>query len=106
MVNENKAKVALEYGPIVFCAEGIDNAGRGKEIIIDEKADFSAAFDAVTARDDFAEISEKQLGIYPQSTGEAADQRLKLGTVVDPSTNVPVNRSGQPSLFTSPHEDV
>ena len=46
---------------------------------------YSAAFQAVTERSDFAEISEKQLGVYPQSTGEAADKRLKLGTVVDPA---------------------
>ncbi|MGI9502925.1 MAG: Bug family tripartite tricarboxylate transporter substrate binding protein [Geminicoccaceae bacterium] len=46
---------------------------------------YSAAFQAVTERADFAEISEKQLGVYPQSTGEAADKRLKLGTVVDPA---------------------
>ena len=46
---------------------------------------YSAAFQAVTERPDFADISEKQLGVYPQSTGDAADQRLKLGTVDDPS---------------------
>ena len=46
---------------------------------------YSAAFEAVTERPDFAEISEKRLGVYPQSTGEAADKRLKLGTVVDPA---------------------
>lgn len=46
---------------------------------------YAAAFQAVTERSDFAEISGKQLGVYPQSTGEAADKRLKLGTVVDPA---------------------
>jgi len=46
---------------------------------------YASAFEAVTARDDFAEISAARLGIYPQSTGEAADKRLKLGTVVDPA---------------------
>ena len=46
---------------------------------------YSAAFQAVTERPDFAEISEQQLGVYPQSTGEAADKNLKLGTVVDPA---------------------
>ncbi len=45
---------------------------------------YATAFQAVTERADFAEISGKQLGVYPQSTGEAADKRLKLGTVVDP----------------------
>ncbi len=46
MVNENKSKIALEYGPIVFCAEGVDNEGRGKEIIIDENADFTSSFNS------------------------------------------------------------
>jgi tripartite-type tricarboxylate transporter receptor subunit TctC len=45
---------------------------------------YSKAFTAVTQRPDFAEISVKRLGVYPQSTGAAADKRLKLGTVVDP----------------------
>ena len=46
---------------------------------------YSAAFQAVTERSDFVEISQKQLGVYPQSTGAGADKRLKLGTVVDPA---------------------
>lgn len=45
---------------------------------------YSQAFTAVTQRPDFAKISLKRLGVYPQSTGAAADKRLKLGTVVDP----------------------
>lgn len=48
-------------------------------------AAYAAAFKEVTERPDFAEISAKQLGVYPQSTGDAADKRLKLGTVVDPT---------------------
>lgn len=46
---------------------------------------YAAAFQAVTERGDFAEISKARLGVYPQSTGDAADKRLKLGTVVDPA---------------------
>ena len=45
-VVENRTKIALEYGPIVFCAEGIDNAGHGKEIQIDEAAKFTSNFEA------------------------------------------------------------
>ena len=33
---------------------------------------YVAAFDAVLARPDFAEISRKRLGVYPQATGEKA----------------------------------
>ena len=43
---------------------------------------YSAAFKAVTERPDFAEISQKRLGVYPQATGAAADAKLKQGTVV------------------------
>ncbi|MEM1383053.1 MAG: tricarboxylate transporter [Pseudomonadota bacterium] len=45
---------------------------------------YTAAFQAVTARSDFAEISKARLGVYPQSTGEAAKVKLTQGTVVDP----------------------
>lgn len=45
---------------------------------------YAAAFKAVTMRPDFAKISAARLGIYPQSTGQAAELRLKLGTKVDP----------------------
>lgn len=45
-------------------------------------ATYDAAFKKVLARPDFAEISKKRLGVYPQSTGEAAKVKLKQGTVV------------------------
>ncbi|WP_236545369.1 hypothetical protein [Tropicimonas marinistellae] len=44
---------------------------------------YTVAFDAVLAREDFAELSEATLGIYPQMTGEAARKTLTLGTVVN-----------------------
>ena len=43
---------------------------------------YSNAFKAVTERPDFAEISKKRLGVYPQSTGDAARAKLVQGTVV------------------------
>ena len=46
---------------------------------------YAAAFKAVTERPDFADISKKRLGVYPQSTGAAAETKLKQGTVVDTS---------------------
>ncbi len=50
LVQENKEKIALEYGPIVFCAEGIDNEGYGREIVIDQQTPFSASFDSELLR--------------------------------------------------------
>lgn len=46
---------------------------------------YTAAFQAVIARPDFAEISRRRLGVYPQSVGAAAAARLRQGTVVDPA---------------------
>ncbi len=43
---------------------------------------YSKAFKAVTERPDFAKISKKRLGVYPQSTGAEAEAKLKQGTVV------------------------
>ena len=43
---------------------------------------YSEAFAAIQERPDFAEISEAQLGVYPQLTGGAAQQALESATVV------------------------
>lgn len=43
---------------------------------------YTEALNAVLARDDFADISKARLGVYPQMTGEAARNTLKLGTEV------------------------
>ncbi|MFY0690535.1 MAG: tricarboxylate transporter [Paracoccaceae bacterium] len=46
---------------------------------------YDAAFKAIHARPDFAELSAARLGVYPQMTGEAAQNTLKLGTQVAPA---------------------
>lgn len=43
---------------------------------------YTEALNKVLARSDFAEISEKRLGVYPQMTGAAAVKTLDLGTKV------------------------
>ncbi|MGF1446971.1 MAG: Bug family tripartite tricarboxylate transporter substrate binding protein [Pikeienuella sp.] len=45
---------------------------------------YTAAFEAVIARPDFPTISANRLGVYPQSTGQAAKVKLEQGTVVAP----------------------
>ncbi|MGR3661195.1 MAG: tricarboxylate transporter [Paracoccaceae bacterium] len=45
---------------------------------------YTKAFNDIIARDDFAELSAKRLGLYPQMTGEQAQATLALGTQVDP----------------------
>ena len=46
---------------------------------------YSNAFKKVHARGDFAEISKKRLGVYPQMTGATADAALKSATNVPDS---------------------
>lgn len=53
--------------------------GDADQDIVDAYTD---AFNTVLARDDFAEISAKRLGVYPQMTGEAAQTQKALGTEV------------------------
>ncbi|WP_157044749.1 tricarboxylate transporter [Roseobacter sp. GAI101] len=50
----------------------------------DAIATYTAAFEAVKARADFAEISGKRLGKYPQMTGKAAKTTMDSGTKVSP----------------------
>lgn len=47
-------------------------------------ATYTAAFEAIKARDDFAEISGARLGKYPQMTGEAATVAMASATAVAP----------------------
>ncbi|MHA6324286.1 tricarboxylate transporter [Roseivivax sp. CAU 1753] len=47
-------------------------------------ATYTEAFEAIKARPDFAEISGKRLGKYPQMTGAAAKKALESGTKVTP----------------------
>ncbi len=43
---------------------------------------YTQAFQAITERDDFAEISRARLGVYPQMTGAAAETALASATAV------------------------
>ena len=43
---------------------------------------YTEAFEAIKARDDFAEISGKRLGVYPQMTGDEAKAALEDATTV------------------------
>lgn len=50
----------------------------------DAIATYTAAFEAVKARPDYAEISAARLGKYPQMTGPAAQRAMKDATSVSP----------------------
>lgn len=45
---------------------------------------YTAAFEEIKARPDFPEISEEQLGIYPQQTGAAAIEATRQATTISP----------------------
>ena len=51
---------------------------------VDAVATYTKAFEAIKARADFAEISSKRLGKYPQMTGPAAQTAKANGTTVSP----------------------
>lgn len=44
-VSEDAGKVALQRGPLVYCAEGVDNGGRALDIVLPDEAALSAAFE-------------------------------------------------------------
>ncbi len=44
LVTENTDKLALQRGPIVYCAEAVDNYGRVSNLALDVDADFDAQF--------------------------------------------------------------
>ncbi len=43
-VKDDAGKVALQRGPLMYCAEGIDNDGKAGNIIIPEKSMFTASY--------------------------------------------------------------
>ncbi|HEX6143848.1 MAG TPA: hypothetical protein VFZ01_14110, partial [Geminicoccaceae bacterium] len=45
---------------------------------------YTAAFEEIKARPDFAEISKEELGTYPQQTGEAAVEATEQATTISP----------------------
>jgi tripartite-type tricarboxylate transporter receptor subunit TctC len=51
----------------------------------DAMVPYSAAFEAIKARDDFGDISKKRLGVYPQMTGDEAANALSSATKVPES---------------------
>lgn len=43
-VKANRGKVALERGPIVYCAEGADNGGKALDLLLSENMTFSSEY--------------------------------------------------------------
>ncbi|MDP4208451.1 MAG: glycoside hydrolase family 127 protein [Bacteroidota bacterium] len=43
-VQDDKGKVAIERGPIVYCLEGLDNNGKVSNLILPDNAELSASF--------------------------------------------------------------
>lgn len=55
-----------------------------KSASADVVATYTQALEAVKARPDFAEISEAELGVYPQATGEAAQKANEAAITISP----------------------
>jgi len=45
-IADDRDKVAFTRGPIVYCAEGIDNEGNVKDLVVDQQTPFSYSFDS------------------------------------------------------------
>lgn len=45
-VSEDRGLVAFERGPLVYCAEAVDNGGAALNIVVPEEADFASEFKA------------------------------------------------------------
>ncbi|WP_409012903.1 hypothetical protein [Emticicia sp. C21] len=43
-VKDDIGKIAIEYGPIVYCAEFVDNNGHTSNLIVPEKQQFQTSF--------------------------------------------------------------
>jgi uncharacterized protein len=43
-LKEDLGKVALQRGPIVYCAEGVDNNGKATNILVPQEASFTSSF--------------------------------------------------------------
>jgi uncharacterized protein len=73
-VKEDAGKVALERGPIVFCAEGVDNGGRALDLILPDEAKLEHWY-----RSDLlggvAIITAKALGVDFDAKGRALEPR-------------------------------
>ncbi|MBU1099423.1 MAG: glycoside hydrolase family 127 protein [Bacteroidetes bacterium] len=45
-VIDDREKFALQYGPIIYCAEGIDNGGSALDILLSREDEFAYSFDS------------------------------------------------------------
>lgn len=73
-VEANKGRAALERGPIVYCAEGVDNGGQVFNIVLPDDVQLEAEYrkdmlGGVTV------ISGKALGLYPSADGRSVETR-------------------------------
>jgi DUF1680 family protein len=73
-VEVNKGRVALERGPTVYCAEGVDNGGQVFNIVLPDDVKLESEY-----RKDMlggvAVISGKALGLYVSAEGKSVESR-------------------------------
>jgi DUF1680 family protein len=73
-IEANKGRVALERGPIVYCAEGVDNGGQAFNIVLPDDVKLESEY-----RKDMlggvAVISGKALGLYVSADGKSVESR-------------------------------
>jgi DUF1680 family protein len=73
-VKEDSGKVVLQRGPIVFCAEGIDNGGRALNLVLPDDAKLEHWYRPDLLRG-VAIITAKAIAVDRATDGRISDQR-------------------------------
>jgi DUF1680 family protein len=73
-VDVNKGRVALERGPIVYCAEGVDNGGQVFNIVLPDDVKLESEY-RKGMLGGVAVISGKALGLYVSAEGKSVESR-------------------------------
>ena len=73
-VKDNIGRVALERGPIVYCAEGVDNGGQALNIVLSDDVELKAEYHkdilgGVTV------MSGRACGLYPSADGKVVARK-------------------------------
>jgi hypothetical protein len=82
MINDNIGKLSLQRGPIMYCAEWKDNAGKTSNIILPANSKFNAAF--------VPDLLNGVMVLRSQSSQvEISNNGLEIKTITKPFTAIP-----------------
>ena len=73
-VEENRGKVALERGPLVYCAEGIDNNGSVLNLVLPDSVKFKKQFKK-DLLNGIMVLKGKAIGLYHSKDGKSIEEQ-------------------------------